>query len=210
MVRCRRPSRNSRPKRLNGADAKPATGADFGLGVVADDEDVLGLELAGMKNMLENLLFAAMAGLVNGIHFDGGEERGDAERADFAFLEPTEAGGDQEEPAGELLQHLQIAVAVHRSGHFQMGQYIPPGGAHGRREAVFFGDEIERQAPHVGEGLRENALEVRALAGAGDRRKSGGEELLARLVGGAETAIKIENDGFSHVLCPKNSAPTAI
>lgn len=60
---------------------------------------------------------------------------------------------------------------------------------------VLSSDEIEQQAPHLREGLREDWAGVRAFVGTLDGLEGWCKKFLAGFVRGAQTAIKIENDG---------------
>ena len=62
--------------------------------IVANNEHLLRLEPVVVDNVLEDLLFATTARLVNGVDINRCAYRRDAQRPDFALLQATKPGSD--------------------------------------------------------------------------------------------------------------------
>src|SRR5436853_102191 len=106
-------SGNAGAEDLDGSYSHAISGLNFGVGVVADDQRLFGLELIGFQDFLEDFFFPLPVGFIDGVHIDLCKELLKSERPDLAFLETSEPRGYEEKQCLEFLERVKVGITSH-------------------------------------------------------------------------------------------------
>src|ERR1051326_1571487 len=150
------------------------------------------------ENEFECVEFALWAGLVDGVDVQFDKEMLDAERFDFALLQPPKPRGHEKKFGGNVPQRREISIPVHLLCDFCLAECGEAGRTHLGRESILFRDEVERKPPAIIEGRVQALVRDVAAIGGADGLKSVSKESLRHFIRCGETGAQIEDNSLDH------------